>query len=1002
MKNNPYIITLCKTAKECNNRKFQKIDGRPAPMPWLVQNQIFAYSKFSDLFTAYKKLSVNNEAVCQLSGTLADENLTIPRPPFRRQARQYTFDSRAYALMDHGSVTPDMEQSSIVIPQPDIDNIQQSLVIDPATYAQGYNYIMLDFDKVVEPHLTTDYITAYTNNTLDIGHVKSQAAHLLKETFPKADIDNIPYILRLSSRFGTADIPEFRAHIIVPTTPYHPKDIVGYLSRLHPFLDPSLYKAPNNFLITSNPEFSKTIDPMINRFFFLAASDRVSASSNIQTATGSIDITQAIAGAGGLPLPKNGRATKTRPHLKTTDLGGEPGVFNRFAAKRAQNYGVNKWLIDQGYIFKSKTAEESRYISPESDSKTAGCIYYNSGFVVDHHSKSPISTLFPGRKCLSPHDLWQETFTRLGKGLEFQELVIKAQIEDDGSKKELQKTIEQSIDFLSLEESEDDMVQMVESLIDEIFYSRLDPTARESLFARIKERTSVSNSRPFLMRDIRGLWDQKIKDITQNVGTFDPKNDDTANADIIIKTQNVACIEGDRFVFRDEVGILIPVRGGQDVKDTIYALILKSYPAAGMSYAKMTSICKATYTALLKNPSLSSWCTVLTHKSRFEYTKICIDTKTGALREIGSNEFIATTLPFSLAAWESDQTENAEFWKYFLKSSLPKKRDRELIKDLFRYLISGPMEDQVIVIFHGVPRSGKSHIKKLLSILSGRSNTLEMDPSAAGDTFVLSGFLDTTKLLVLNEFNSDSGAEKATFKKWYTILKCLSGRDALPIRRMNVDRGEEFISPALPLIIANNVPRMLDEGLNQRIVDVEFTERHNDNPDHLGFERSMRSVVPYVFRWALEHNQTAKISPSLIKYRRKINPDTLEEMPGGSTLLKNSNPFAFFCKKYIQKKAHPTEGSCNNAPSNRINKDDIQKFYRFFCEVAEISFPRTPHFPTVKIVREIFSDHRIERHRSNSTERAKGYGQWVFTNLKWKNVDALKAEYAEALAEELI
>src|SRR5262249_14072403 len=71
-------------------------------------------------------------------------------------------------------------------------------------------------------------------------------------------------------------------------------------------------------------------------------------------------------------------------------------------------------------------------------------------------------------------------------------------------------------------------------------------------------------------------------------------------------------------------------------------------------------------------------------------------------------------------------------------------RRRELVLEIFGYLLSGDLRQQKIFLFMGKKRSGKGTLARVLKQLLGPENVIGMDLEEIGETFGMEDMIDKT------------------------------------------------------------------------------------------------------------------------------------------------------------------------------------------------------------------------------------------------------------------
>lgn len=173
---------------------------------------------------------------------------------------------------------------------------------------------------------------------------------------------------------------------------------------------------------------------------------------------------------------------------------------------------------------------------------------------------------------------------------------------------------------------------------------------------------------------------------------------------------------------------------------------------------------------------------------------------------------------------------------------------KTLVKRMFGYCLMGHALYAKWFLLHGKVRGGKGTMTTVLRELLGKAymgSSLE----DLARPFGLWG-LEKARVLSIGEVSEVKGGEAETACR---ILKQIVGRDPLIIDIKYQAPLSDVVSDAVPLMQANEIPRLPNKGmgLSSKMVPIPFRVSFLGREDHLLMEK-LRAELPGIAAWALE------------------------------------------------------------------------------------------------------------------------------------------------------
>lgn len=173
---------------------------------------------------------------------------------------------------------------------------------------------------------------------------------------------------------------------------------------------------------------------------------------------------------------------------------------------------------------------------------------------------------------------------------------------------------------------------------------------------------------------------------------------------------------------------------------------------------------------------------------------------------------------------------------------------QQLVKRMFGYCLMSHSLYAKWFLLHGKVRGGKGTMMKVLRSLIGKAymgSSLE----DLARPFGLGG-LERARVLSIGEVSEIKGAEAETACR---ILKQIVGRDPLVIDVKYQTPLTDVVSDAVPIMQANEIPRLPNKGmgLSSKMVPIPFRVSFLGREDHL-LNDKLQAELPGIACWALE------------------------------------------------------------------------------------------------------------------------------------------------------
>lgn len=906
-------------------RSFAKhLTQTPILWPRLVLSQTTSFSSFEALAQRYIDLS-RRPAFTQIIGTpIEGKTHSLPHP---RSGRFYE--------------SPEETQYLII----DLDQELPASMFLGTTYTEEYREQRLTHETIA---LIAQRVISLVTLPLDteiLNPHSQDPSFPLKillgtdtiGTLPSVALDSIhaqdlEFVVRLSTKFGVPSDPMegYRVHIIVPLAePVRVEDVIHLLSTSPIKLDTSMYGNIVQPIFTAAPivpsDREEELDPLATTRFDLP---RViyHAPNPAQTKYLSPEFPSRPIDIGSFPSNRRPLSKQTRI-IPASELPDKKGAFNRVAATD-ESLSIRTWLLQSGYT----PAQQGRYLSPTSTSGQAGVIEYPDGYLISFHEQDD---LLPHRRLLSAYDLHLLSAKRTDQLPRFKALLEQACGQDPTYQSYWERLIKDRTSWMSNSMQPAEVHSIIEGLIEETIFTALSKPKRREINNHIIRTVKRLNNPDlkYTLSDLDSLYVSLRQSYFAEQPSIHPANPDAENAEALMEIAHVYKEQGPGWLMESLNGDQILYFAEDQAAIPYLEELIRQRSASPTQWndGKLRSTTERARKQLQTISSLPGYHLPQISPYLFAFRRNAdspvraIDIRTGDIATVTLNQFVLRKLPFTEEEYLKVQNKPTliaqSHFGAFLKSSF--KDNKQYVKhvqDLLATILFQSDRPQVIFALVGVPRSGKSTIKNLLTYLLGEEFTAEMSVSNLGDAFGLAELTSETRLLTLNEFNasiyraSGSNAVNVAVNR----LKEISGGDKITVRQMRTN-PVSIRTRAVPLLISNEMPTIPDRAFQNRLYPIRFNHSFPEqallNSDE--FQRNLLKELPLVFEWARSHKNMVH-SGDITKVNLKPSQIQLVDK---DIIFQEMDVVGSFLTRYIEE-----------APGERVFKQEIYYYYRLYHE----------------------------------------------------------------------
>jgi putative DNA primase/helicase len=272
---------------------------------------------------------------------------------------------------------------------------------------------------------------------------------------------------------------------------------------------------------------------------------------------------------------------------------------------------------------------------------------------------------------------------------------------------------------------------------------------------------------------------------------------------------------------------------------------------------------------------------------------------------------------------------------------------RELLQEVFGYLISRETRHQKIFLFIGQPRSGKGTLGRILRrLLGGEQNVIGFSLAALDNDFGAEDLIDKQVALV-GDARLDGSSAKAVAQ-----LLSWSGEDPVTINRKGEKKWNGTLGVRV-LIQTNSTLHFSDPSgtIATRFVPVLFKEsfegRENEN-----LTDELLAELPGILNWAIEGWRRLRAKGKFV-----LTPASQEAL---SRMKKKAAPILNF-----------VEEECQTGPDMAWSRDDCYQKYTVYCKDSNNKPLSRPKF--VEAMEDLNLGIKCSRPQAAPGEKARPY-----------------------------
>jgi P4 family phage/plasmid primase-like protien len=203
------------------------------------------------------------------------------------------------------------------------------------------------------------------------------------------------------------------------------------------------------------------------------------------------------------------------------------------------------------------------------------------------------------------------------------------------------------------------------------------------------------------------------------------------------------------------------------------------------------------------------------------------------------DQFLDEIFPGTVA----ERPEDFEVWDDARKDM---QQRRELVLEIFGYLLSSDTRQQKLFLFMGKPRSGKGTLVRVLRWLIGEANAIGFELASLDNEFGLEDLIDK-QVAIVGDARLDGKSHKAVSR-----LLSLSGEDPVTVNRKNEKKWHGTLSTRF-LILTNPLLHFTDASgvIATRFVPVLFDESFLGR-ENLTLPEELRPELPGILNRTME------------------------------------------------------------------------------------------------------------------------------------------------------
>ena len=290
----------------------------------------------------------------------------------------------------------------------------------------------------------------------------------------------------------------------------------------------------------------------------------------------------------------------------------------------------------------------------------------------------------------------------------------------------------------------------------------------------------------------------------------------------------------------------------------------------------------------------------------------------GSLKDFTDNLFNTMKLPYDLVVGAK-----CPRWDSFLASvwgSATSER-AECLQEWIGHLMVPDITQHKIAVLHGVPRSGKSTIGRMIQRVIGHDNVAAANLLAMSGSHGLSAYVGKNAMIFFDAHMSGRNSGEQALE----LLKSISGGDPVQINPKYMAPYDITLSARI-MMICNEIPRFRDSGnaLLARMIPLRFEKTFFGQEDQ-NLEATLVGELPGIALWALEG-----IRRYISNGRLSIATESVQDVQDIKRVMNPVSAFADDCLIF------PTAD-----PSDSVYVNDLHRAWISWAEENYVSYVDT-------------------------------------------------------------
>jgi putative DNA primase/helicase len=257
--------------------------------------------------------------------------------------------------------------------------------------------------------------------------------------------------------------------------------------------------------------------------------------------------------------------------------------------------------------------------------------------------------------------------------------------------------------------------------------------------------------------------------------------------------------------------------------------------------------------------------------------------------------------------WPGSSTQRPDDFDDWSDEQKDPQLRRELVQEIFGYLLSSDARKQKLFLFTGKPRSGKGTLARVLKGLVGEDNVIGFALDSLDNEFGLEDLIDK-QVAIVGDARLDGKSHKAV-----TRLLSISGEDKITINRKHEKKwlgtlGVRFLILTNPLLNFTDASGVIATRFIPVVFSESFEGRENEN-----LTAELLTELPGILNWAIEGLKRLRARGHFV-----LPPSSLD------VIVK------------LKRKAAPVlnfiDDECELGPNYQIKRDDLYPIYQGWCE----------------------------------------------------------------------